>query len=126
MPGGAQVLTGVPRTSAGRRDKPVRIESVATSADPGYPVQTVATLADPVYMSRLDQRADERLAAQQDAASIETVWQMPYRLDMDPDRVDVPATRRLVYLGRVYDIVSAVMIGRTDIELHTLAGTRLG
>lgn len=126
MPRGAPVLTGKPRTSAGRRDAAVTIQEatqgVSTS---GMPVDDWADLLPVEQMSRLDVRADERYTAHQDSAFIETVWQMPYRSDMDPDLVDVPTMRRLVYSGRAYNIRSATRIGRYAIELQTLAGARL-
>jgi hypothetical protein len=77
-------------------------------------------------MNRLDVRADERFAANQPGAFLETTWQMPYRSDMDPDLVDVPTARRLVYLQRVYDIKAASSVGREGIELLTLAGSKVG
>jgi hypothetical protein len=41
---------------------------------------------------------------------------------MDPDLLDVPKRRRLVYKGRTYDIVAAGQIGRNEgVELLTLA-----
>lgn len=77
------------------------------------------------WMERREARSGERLAAQQISASVTTHWVMRYTPDMDPDLVDVPKTRRLVYQGRVYDIVSASMISRKEgIELMTVASSK--
>lgn len=75
-----------------------------------------------VWMGRADLRGAEKLAATGVQASYDARWTMGYREDMDPDLVDVPKGRRLVYQGRVLDIVWAQHIGRKDgIELGTIA-----
>lgn len=126
MPRGAAVLSGSPRLAAGRRDSTVTIQQARpVTATTGVEIENWVDLHPTERMSRLDVRADERDAANQTSAFVETVWQMPYRCDMDPDLVDVPAKRRLVFSGRAYDIRSAVRIGRHGIELLTVAGSRL-
>jgi hypothetical protein len=51
---------------------------------------------------------------------------MYYRADMDPDLVDVPKARRLVFGGRVHDIAAAQHLGRREgIELSTKATTQV-
>lgn len=122
MPVGRQVLSPS-KVAAGQRDKPVQIQSKTdSSASSGFPVEGWPTLAT-VYMSREDVRADERAAAGMDTAFVETQWQMPYMAAMDPELVDVPATKRLVYRNRVYNIrAAALMDRRQGIELLTLAG----
>lgn len=122
---GAPVLGGDLRLSAGRRTHRVQIEQLSESEGTGFPVETWTKLGPPVWMSRLDVRADERFAAHQPSAFIETMWQMPYQCEMDPDLVDVPKTRRLVSNGRAYDIKAASAMGRHGIELMTLAGSRV-
>jgi hypothetical protein len=78
-------------------------------------------------MSKVDLRGNERLMAAQLAAGFDTKWQLQWRDDMDPDYVNVPKTRRLVYRGRAYDIVQAVEIGRREgIALMTIAATDPG
>jgi hypothetical protein len=77
-------------------------------------------------MSRVDVRADERFAASQDSAFTETQWHLDYRPDMDPEAINVPATRRLLFTkhGRttVFDIRSAQLLANgRGIELITLA-----
>lgn len=72
--------------------------------------------------SQFDFSGSESRNALQVHASVETRWLMRYRTDMDPDLVDVARNRRLVYQGRVLDILSAEHIGRKDkIELVTVA-----
>lgn len=74
------------------------------------------------WMSRTDLSADERFSSDQKSASGDTQWHMPYGADMDPELVDVPACRRLVYEGRTYDIRTATPLGwKRDIELITLS-----
>jgi hypothetical protein len=44
---------------------------------------------------------------------------------MDPDLVDVPKLRRVLFHGRIHDIVAANQIGmREGVELLTLASGR--
>lgn len=119
-------LGGATPMEPGERDKRVTIQQLTTAkAGSGYPKETWTTLST-AYMRILDLRATERFQASQNAPSAETQWEMGYRDDMDPERVDVPTTRRLVYQGRVYDITAASMIGRRDgIELLTIAKTKV-
>lgn len=113
------------RLSSGQRDKYVTIEYLSSSA-PGstrFPVETWEPLANE-WMRREDQTANERTAANQEVASVQTVWEMAYRADMDPDLVNVPGARRLHFRGRIFDIIAASTIGpRRGIELLTLART---
>ena len=52
---------------------------------------------------------------------------MSYIASMDPELVDVPKLRRLVYQGRTYEIVHAAMIGRREgIEFLTIASSKAG
>ncbi|MDH5244809.1 MAG: head-tail adaptor protein [Betaproteobacteria bacterium] len=93
-------------------------ESVGAS---GFPVETWATLRTE-WMGKQDVRGRERLVNGQNAAAFDCRWDVGYSPALDPETVDVTKTRRLVYQGRVYDIVAAVMLGRRDgIELMTLA-----
>lgn len=127
MPRGASVLGGHPRIAAGRRNTTVTIQRlVEPESGSGYPVDNWVNMRPNVQMSRLDARGDEHFASSQTSAFIETVFQMPYQDDMDPDLLDVPKTRRLVVSGRVFDIrVAVAMPNRKGIELLTLAGSRL-
>lgn len=108
---------GASMAAAGQRDRQVLIEQLA---DPTAQFPQWTPLSTE-WMSRLDLMADERFQSDQITARGEVRWQMPYRDDMDPEAVDVPAVRRLVYEGRTYDIRSASPLGwKRDIELITL------
>lgn len=110
----------------GRRDRLVRIEALSdTVATSGFPTQAPTTLAD-VWMAREDLEPPfepERFDASQLSARTVSRWWLAYRSDMDPELVDVPKRRRLLYRGRVYDIVWARVLGaKRDIQLQTLSG----
>jgi head-tail adaptor len=123
MPISRSVLRPRPHLSAGQRDQPVLIEQLTTGvAGSRSPVDTWTTLRTREWMSKEDLRANERFAQGQQAASTETLWEMEYAADMDPDLVNVPETRRLVHMGRIYNITAASTIGaKRGIELLTLA-----
>jgi SPP1 family predicted phage head-tail adaptor len=108
----------------GERDRPVTIQQRASSAaGTGFPVETWTTLISSTWMRKIDLKGQERMQAGQLAARFDTMFEMAYRVDMDPELVDVTTKRRLVYQGRVYDIVAASQIGRREgVELSTLAG----
>lgn len=110
----------------GERDKHVTIQQLAESAGTsGFPVDTWTTLAI-VWMRKLDASGSERFRASQLSAAVDTQWEMGYRADMDPDLLDVPKLRRLVYQNRIYDITFASQIGRKEgVELLTLAAARI-
>lgn len=110
----------------GERDRLVTIQQrgADTTDEAGEPVETWTTLVS-AYMRRIDAGGRERFQAAQLSAPYDTRWEMGYRADMDPDLVDVPKRRRLLYKGRFYDIVQAALINRQDgIELSTLASGR--
>lgn len=107
--------------ASGVRTRLVTIQQSAAPAGGGYPKPEWTDLMT-VKMSRTDQRADERFAAGQDSAFTEARWSMRYHPDMDPELVDVPARRRLVYEGRQYNIRGASLLERRlGIEIVTLA-----
>ena len=113
----------------GARDRAVTIQS-RPSADAvetsGFPKDTWSDLATNIFMSKREANARERFTANQLSASFDAVFEMGYRDDMDPELVDVPKLRRLIYQGRVYDIVAANPINRREgVELFTLASTRI-
>lgn len=125
MPIGRSVLTGKPDTAAGRRDKSVTIQQkpAPDAAPAGFPVPNWSDLRT-VFMARRELRADERFATRQQSAFVETQWVSEYMADMDPELIDVPATRRFSYAGRFYDIVSASLMDRkTGIEYLTLGAS---
>lgn len=113
----------------GKRDRTVTIEqrSNTDAADPesGEPVETWTTLVASMPAAKIDIAAWERFKADQTTARYDTKWEMNYRIDMDPELVDVPKTRRLVVNGRYHDIVACFEIGRrAGIEVLTLASTK--
>jgi head-tail adaptor len=78
-----------------------------------YPVEGWKTLC-PAWMSREILRGSESMQAGQPSASLVTRWVFRYLEDMDPDLVDVPKDRRLLYQGRSYEIVDAGVTGRRE------------
>lgn len=107
----------------GERDYIVTIQKVTDSIDvsSGEPVETWSTLVT-MPAARFDQQGYEREKADQLSARFDVRWEINYRLDMDPDLVDVPKARRLVCNGRTHDIVQASVIGRREgVELLTIA-----
>lgn len=117
-----EVLAGKSRYTSGQRSCWVEIYEMPVAPEGGdFPVEEWTAL-EGAWMNRLDRRADERFAANQDTAYVETQWQMPYRANMDPEIVDVPARRRLRYRGRIYNIQAALLMERRKgIELITVA-----
>jgi len=109
----------------GHLDRRVTIQQAAESVgSSGMPVQAWTTLST-VWMGRELLRGMERLQAGQIASRYDSRWLMPYRSDMDPDAVDVPKDRRLVFGGRVQEIVAAQHVGRKEgIELTTMSTTK--
>ena len=110
------------RISAGQRDKSIVIEAMSADVSPtGMPIETWSPLAT-VWASRRDVQAAERFTASQTSAWQRTVWQMPYRADCDPERVDVVRLRRIVFGGRVFDIEAASLLERRlGIECTSMA-----
>jgi head-tail adaptor len=116
-----QVLVGKPRTASGLRDKLVTIQQAKSKGPSGFPVETWTTLRT-AYMNRQDVRADERYAANQLSAAMETQWHSDYASDIDPEIVNVPAKRRIVYGGRTFDVLAATILGNKEgVEFITLA-----
>lgn len=112
--------------NAGTLDREVTIEQLQTEGAPGYPVESWVTLEAGVWMSKQDIRGNERFRASQLSANFDTRWQLQWRDDMDPNVIDVPKTRRLVFAGRTYDITAAMEIGRQEgVELLTIASANV-
>ncbi len=129
MPVGRPIGVGKPTHAAGQRWQRVTIEQLTQVSPPGtvsgFPSQEWTTLAT-VWMSKKDVRADERFAAGQETAYFETTWFSEYRSDIDPEIVDVTATRRLNFRDRIYDIRAASQVGRQQgIEFTTLGQGRV-
>lgn len=112
------------QVAAGRRTRLVTIQQLTESKGAsGFPVESWTLLIN-VMASKDDQVGQERYAAQQLSSPFDTTWQLPYLAGLDPELLNVPKKRRLVYQNRVHDIVSASPIGELHrgIELRTLAG----
>jgi hypothetical protein len=110
----------------GRRDRWVTIEGLPDETDTqgrsGFPSEAWSPLVEHVTAMKQDVGGRERFVDNQLSTAYDTRWEIAYRPDMDPELVDVTKRRRLVYLGRTYDIVAAIMIGRREgIELLTLS-----
>lgn len=102
--------------SAGERDKLVTIQA-GTPGTAGSGIPTITwnpTALAQVWMAKREVSGSERLAAAQLSASVDSEWEMPYQANMDPELVDVPKTRRLLYKGRKYDITRAILMERAE------------
>ena len=110
---------------AGARDKLVTIEQLSESnGASGFPVETWSPLVQ-VWASCAEPTGREAFKADQLSASADMRWEVPYRADLDPELVDVPKTRRIVYYTRVYDITSAYQVRRqTTVAVLTLSRSK--
>lgn len=108
---------------AGLRDRLVTIQqSTDVTTASGMPGEDWSTLVDDMPASKDDLTGRERLMVSQLSAQADSKFVINYRLDMDPEVVNVPKSRRLVYRGRTYDITMANMLGRREgVELFTIA-----
>lgn len=102
---------------AGDLDRRVRIEKrTRTQAPGGQEVETWAAVptgaADNcVWMGKRDMRANERWAADQNVAQIETVFTAHWAPAFETIQ---PDTHRLVYRSRVYEIHGIREVGRRE------------
>jgi head-tail adaptor len=109
----------------GARTKFVRIEQMTETVVDGFNVEQWITLTS-MFMARRDLQGSERFMAAQLQAHYETEWRMPYDARMDPERIDVPKYRRLMYANRIYDIVTGTVGDmRSEIVLLTKAASRV-
>lgn len=107
----------------GERDREITVQALTESVGgSGFPVETWGPLRT-VKAKKADLSQRERFVSDQNSAPADTRWTLPYSSDYDPELVDVAKQRRLVYRGRVYDIVSALIVGRRrGVEVVTLSG----
>lgn len=112
-----------PRSGSGERQHLVTVQQLTeTKGESKMVVQTWTALMQ-IRASKDDASGRERFVASQTTSPYDTTWQIPYIASMDPDIVNVPKNRRILYQGRVYDIVSARTVGfHRVVELETLAG----
>lgn len=112
-------------SGAGRRDRFITVQQNSDSIGGSrFPVENWTTLRQ-VWAMKREATGTERFAANQLSAPYDVIWEIPYTSDMDPNDpvVNVPKNRRIVYQGRVFDIVAAEEIGRRrGVLLRTLAG----
>jgi SPP1 family predicted phage head-tail adaptor len=108
--------------ASGKRDKLVTIQHLTESAGAsGFPVETWTDLCN-LWARREDRTGLERFGTGQLSAVGDVTWEIPYRSDIDPESLPVTKTRRVVHMGRIYDITSAVPVGRRrTIALTTIA-----
>lgn len=111
------------RAASGQRDRIVDVQYLVESrGGSGAPIESWLPLTT-VHAHKSDLSQRERFISDQQSAPADTRWSLPYSEDYDPELIDVAKKRRLVYRGRAYDIVSALMIGRRDgVEIVTLSG----
>ncbi len=120
----------MPISEPGVRDRYLMLQQRTSGVGPtGRPLESWSALR-PTWAMKMDGRGAERFRSEADllAPSMGTSWTIPYSADMDPEIVNVPATRRILYRGAVYDIVAAGFengvakadFGFDDIELMTI------
>jgi len=109
---------------AGARDRWVTIQTRPdeSTADSGFPVDGPWTDLATVAMAREELAAVEMQRANEQLQIATVRWEGAYRPDCDPERLDIPKLRRLLYRDRAYDILAATTIGRRQaIEFVTEA-----
>ncbi len=114
--------------NAGEMDREIVLEQpTASIGSSRFPVDTWTPLTtDPIWASKYDRDGRERFAAAQQSSPFDSVFQIYYRDDMDPEQVDLPKMRRVNFQGRIYAIVSGRILGfQEGIELLTLAPSRV-
>lgn len=112
--------------TTGARDRFVTIQERPTTISKdrsGTPIDGPwTTHLDHVAVERVDIEGRERFTAQQLTTPYDTRFRLPYVPSMDPETQNVPKLRRVLYRGRVHDIVFAKLLGRQEgIELLTIA-----
>lgn len=100
----------------GKMNRRVTLRSLADGFDEErQPIKVPSVLASGVSVYREDMdsrdRSTEDFKAGQYTARLETQFVMPYRADMDPEAVDVAATRDVLDGSRAYDILFGKQLG---------------
>lgn len=108
----------------GLRDRMITILQRPATDTPdsssGEPTETWTTLVT-MPAAKTDVSGWERFRSDQQSARFDQRWEINYRVDMDPELLDVPKLRRIQVGSRVLEIVAASEIGRREgIELLTL------
>jgi head-tail adaptor len=103
----------VPVVAHGDRLWQVVIEGMVMTTGPsGFPIETWEARPPPMWCSRTAGPSTEIMAAGQLVARVIVEWRVAYRPDLDPALVDVPKDRRLIFAGRVFDVLEAETVGR--------------
>ena len=126
MPKRSLQFGGAVPLDPGERDRHVRIEQLTDAqGTSGRPIEQWTPLCT-TWAKRDDLKGSERFEADQVSSRVDVRWELPYAPALDPELVDVQKTRRLVHQGRVFDVVSAAVIGRREgVEWLTLAAGRV-
>lgn len=116
---------GIGIASAGQRDRVLTIQQRTDAVDSeGFPAPTWTTLVADMPAAKVPLDTEERFKADQVTARFDSVWDVNYRMDLDPDLVDVPRNRRVVFNGRTLDIVHAEHLGRREgIRIWTIGAS---
>ena len=102
-----------------RLDRKITLQRFTYSTDPGSgeQVKTWSTLAT-VWASKRDVSDSERVASAEVSAEIGTRWQIRW----DSSWSDLSPLDRLLYEGRVHEIVGTKELGRREgIEISSIA-----
>lgn len=118
------------RMDAGKRDRLVTIQYRGTTDTPdsssGVPEDTWTTLVADMPAAKTDVSGWKRYINEEPSARFDVIYEMNYRVDIDPDLVDVPKTRRLVVGARTLDVVYAAEIGRRQgVAMFCVASPRV-
>lgn len=96
----------------GYRDKLITIERLTEgTANSNFPTEDFAQPYT-VWAAKDYVSLEERVQSDRLMASAVVRWEVAYLSDLDPDRYDIAKTRRVKYMGRVYNIISAEMRSR--------------
>lgn len=103
------------QSHAGQRDKLITIERLKSEPTSGsnFPVETFGQPMQ-FWASREFVSLSEGMNVGQLSTAVIQRWQIPYSSEMDPDLVNVPKERRIVYQSRIYDIQSAEMLDSSE------------
>jgi head-tail adaptor len=112
--------------AVGRRDRMITIEQLHETSAPGsFPLESWTPLVMGLPAAKLEVSSVERTQGGITTAAFETRWHFEYREDCDPDLVDVMKHRRIVFGGRVLNVVGAEHLGRcAGIEFRTIGAAR--
>jgi head-tail adaptor len=112
----------------GLRDRSVVIQSrpVTDEVDTaGFPSPTWTALCT-MWARKHAASGQERERYGQTTAAAVDVFEVNYRADLDPELLDVPKLRRVLFNSRIHDIVWAETVDRRDgIRLVTLTGQKV-